>query len=258
MQLTDIDYVCCVPAALELPCTVYKYRKVSKRLVQSLREGQIYLAKPESFNDPFEPERIFSGSAFSVELARTVHEAGVLCLCKSNDNLPMWSYYGDALKGLAIGYDMAHLVRSLAPVAPSPNDLSPRWRYVFGLDYRDDGLSLVKEVDLLRNDARTDNERQKMFATKATAFSHEDECRVVVQPSADSSPEYAWSGHGLYRYAPEAVREIVFGELMTESGRRAIMEVMVGREVSYFNAVRHKDSFKIRVEPVSSAGLLVG
>lgn len=262
--MTDIPYVCSVPAELELPGTVYKYRSVSvdvkerERLLQSLRDGQVWLAKPDSFNDPFEPERIFSGSAFSVELARAVHEAGVLCLCKSNDNLPMWSYYGGALKGLAIGYDMANLVGSLEPVLPSPNDLSPRWRYFFDLDYRDDGLSLVQEMDLLRNDSLTDAERRKMFATKAAAFSHEDECRVVVQPSADSSPEYAWSGYGLYRHAPEAVREIVFGELMTEPDRRAIMEVMAGRDVSFFYAVRSKDSFRIHVEPVSPASLLVG
>ena len=36
------------------------------------------------------------------------------------------------------------------------------------------------------------------------------------------------------------------------------MAVMAGRDVTYFNAVRYRDSFKIRVEPVSPAGLLAG
>ena len=116
MSLSDIDNVCCVPHGLTLPDTVYKYRAVNDYVFKSLQDGQVWLAKPDTFNDPFEPERIFSGSTFSDALARDVREAGVLCLCKRNDNLAMWSYYGNALKGIAIGYDLAKLVRSLEPV----------------------------------------------------------------------------------------------------------------------------------------------
>lgn len=252
MSLSDVDDVCCVPYGLTLPDTVYKYRAVNDYVFKSLQDGQVWLAKPDTFNDPFEPERIFSGSTFSDALARDVRESGVLCLCKRNDNLAMWSYYGNALKGIAIGYDLAKLVRSLEPVTFTQNECSPRWRYVYDLAYRDDGLSLIEEMRLLNTADDRALEYQKMFATKAAVFGHEEECRVVVPPSPDQPhtwPEHAWSGHGLYQHATDAVKEIIFGELVTEQDRQAIMEIMVGREVRFFNAVRDKARFGIRIEP---------
>lgn len=253
MSLSDIDNVCCVPHGLTLPDTVYKYRAVNDYLFKSLQDGQVWLAKPDTFNDPFEPERIFSGSTFSDALARDVREAGVLCLCKRNDNLAMWSYYGDALKGIVIGYDLAKLVGSLEPVTFTQNECSPRWRYVYDLAYRDDGLSLIEEMRLLNTADDRALEYQKMFATKAAVFGHEEECRVVVPPSPDQPhtwPEHAWSGHGLYQYATDAVKEIIFGELVTEQDRQAIMDMMAGREITFFNAVRDKTRFGISIDPV--------
>lgn len=255
MSLSDIDNVCCVPYCLTLPDTVYKYRAVNDYLFKSLQDGQVWLAKPDTFNDPFEPERIFSGSTFSDALARDVREAGVLCLCKRNDNLAMWSYYGNALKGLAIGYDLANLVRSLEAVTFTQNECSSRWRYVYDLAYRDDGLSLIEEMRLLNTQEERAREYQMMFATKAAAFDHEDECRIVVPPSPDQPdtwPEHAWSGHGLYQHSLDAVKEIVFGELVTDQDRQAITQIMVGRDVAFYDAVRDKTRFMIQIQPVVS------
>lgn len=250
MKVTEINYVYSVADQHELPDTVYKYRAVNEFLYSSLLLNQIWFAQPDSFNDPFEPERIFSDSPFSKALDRSVREAGVLCLCKRNDNLPMWSYYGNALKGLAIGYDLTTLVGDLKPVFPSNDELSPRWRYVYNMAYRGDGQSQIQEMDLLDDDKKRAHEYQKMFATKAAEFTHEDECRVVIPPSPDSAIEYAWPGHGLYRHRPEAVKEIVFGERMAEQNRQVIMKIMAGRDIRFRNAVRDRSEFKIRLEPV--------
>lgn len=255
MKLTGIPNVSPVPAELDLPKTVYKYREVNQFLLSSLLLNQVWLAKPETFNDPFEPERIISGSAFGKTLKRDVREAGVLCFCKSNDNLAMWSYYGSALKGIAIGYDLENLVRILYPVTPSQNECITRSRYVYDLHYRDDGLNLIEEMSLLKTVKEREREYQKMFATKAAAFGHEEECRVVVPPSPDQPdtwPEHAWSGHGLYQHSPDAVKEIVFGELVTEQDRQAIIKIMAAHEVAFFNAVRDKTSFKIQVQRIVS------
>lgn len=253
MKLIGIKEVSPVPDDLDLPETVFKYREVNQFLFSSLLLNQVWLAKPDTFNDPFERERIFTDSPFGKTLNRDVREAGVLCLCKRHDNLAMWSYYGDALKGIAIGYDLASLVRSLLPVEPAQDKLQSRWRYVYDLSYRDDGLGLIRDENLLGTREKRALEYQKMFATKAAAFSHEEECRVVVPPSVDQPgtwPEHVWSGHGLYQHKPNAIKEIVFGELVTEQNRQAVMKIMAGREVTFFNAVRDMSSFKIQVKPV--------
>ena len=204
------------------------------------------MAKPETFDDPFEPQRIFSQTLFGSELARNVEEAGVLCLCKNKGNLPMWSYYGDGLRGVAVGYDLEVLLKDLEPLE-TRLDESPTWKYVFEVNYDSDGQRPVDEMALLRNDHLTSEERQLMFATKHSAFDHEDECRVVVQPSADSQPSYAWPGYGVYKHAPEAVKELVFGELTPESDREALRQLLAGRQIEFFEARRSTRSFDIEI-----------
>ncbi|MBM5572271.1 MULTISPECIES: DUF2971 domain-containing protein [Deefgea] len=248
MKPAVINYVCPVPESLELPDTVYKYRAVNDYLFRSLLLNQIWLAKPSSFNDPFEPERIFSDTPFSKALERNIRESGILCLCKNGFNLPMWAYYGDGLKGVAIGYDLAKLLDSLEPLTPSNTECSKRWKYVFDLAYDDAELSQIDEFALLNNDQQTDAERQKMFALKSSSFNHEEECRIVVQASPDSSPEYAWVGHGLYSHAPNAIKEIIFGELISKQDKDAVMKLIEGRDICIRDAVRDKKSFKIRIE----------
>ncbi|WP_237046180.1 DUF2971 domain-containing protein [Aquipseudomonas alcaligenes] len=249
MSLININYVCPVPSTLELPRIVYKYREANELLLRSLLLNQVWLAKPESFNDPFEPERIFSGSNFSGALDRDIRESGILCLCKSNSNLPMWSYYGGGLRGVAIGYDLAGLLETLTPVSPSSSECSPRWKYIYDLSYNNEELGEINEIALLQNNHLTDLERQKMFATKSSAYSHEEECRIVVPPSPDSQQGFTWGGHGLYQHDSSAVREIVFGELTSPQDRQAIMQIMAGRDVRFFDATRTKHRFEITVSP---------
>lgn len=247
MKLSEISYVCPVPDTLKLPTLVYKYRTNNNFLIPSLENNQLWLAEPRTFNDPFEPERLFSGSPFSQALDRSIRAAGVFCLCKSRENLPMWSYYGDGLRGLVLGYDLATLLSSIKPLAPTNNECGERWKYVFDLDYRDDDLMEVDEMALLNNDSLTDIERQKMFATKSRAFEHEEECRIVVQPSADRTQEFAWHGHGDYLHSPDALREVIFGELMPEDIRQTIKEILKGRNIQFMKAVRNRQSFRINV-----------
>lgn len=245
----QIHNVCPVPSTLDLPGIVYKYREVNEFLFRALLLNQVWLAKPESFNDPFEPERIFSGSKFSVALDRDIRESGILCLCKSNSNLPMWSYYGSGLRGIAIGYDLAELLKTLTPTTPSASECTPRWKYIYDLIYTNEELAEIDEAVLLQNNHLTGIERQKMYATKSHAYSHEEECRVVVPPSPDSQQGFAWSGFGLYQHAPSAVREIVFGELTSLQDRQAIMQIMAGQDVRFFDATRTKQRFEITVSP---------
>ena len=251
MNLSSIDYVCPVPFNLALPEIVYKYRETNEFLLKSLIMNQVWLAKPDSFNDPFEPERIFSGTAFSQALNRDIRDSGILCLCKRNSNLPMWSYYGNGLRGVAIGYRLAELVRSLNPVNPANNENTPRWKYIYDLNYHDEELTEINEMALLQNDHMTDSERQKMFATKSNYYVHEEECRIVVPPSPDTQEEFSWSGYGLYQHASNAVREIVFGELVTDQDRQAIIKVMADRDILFFDASRNKKRFEIIVTPQS-------
>lgn len=246
----QINNVCPVPPTLDVPEVIYKYREINEFLFRSLLLNQVWLAKPASFNDPFEPERIFSGSNFSRALSREIQESGVLCLCKSNTNLPMWSYYGGGLRGLAIGYDTEKLLSTLKPANPSKNECTPRWKYVYDLDYNDDDLSEIDESSLRQGGNLKAIELQKMFATKSHAYSHENECRIIVPPSPDSRDEFAWSGFGLYQHDRSAIREVVFGELMSSQDRQAVIKILTDCNIQFFEATRSKQRFEITISPL--------
>lgn len=252
MKLIGLNCVSPVPDDLDLPSFVYKYRSVNEHLFRSLLLNQVWLARPGDFNDPFEPERQFMASAgseaFTATLARDIREAGVLCLCKSNNNLPMWSYYGNGLRGVAIGYDLKALLENLRPVSATQNECTPRWKYVFDLNYQDKSPEKIDDQALLVNDSGMARQRANMFATKSRAYEHEDECRIVVRPSPDETPEFCWVGHGLYQHAPEAIREIVFGELTPEQDRQAIIAILSNRNITFKVAVRSKERFAVETQ----------
>ena len=247
----NINNVYLVPPNLVLPEIGYKYREINDNLLCSLQHNTIWFAQLESFNDPFEPARIFSETPYGNALKMDIDGSGVLCLCKSNLNLPMWSYYGNGLRGITIGYNTEELLRTLEPVHPHKNELTPRWRYVFDMKYDDSELGRIEEMNLLLNNEMTDLERQKMFATKSNAYNHENEFRIVIQPRAifiDENPKPQWmSTSGLYKHSQESIKEIIFGELCSSPDRKLIKQILASKKVNYKEVVRSKNNFTIEL-----------
>jgi hypothetical protein len=229
---------------------LYKYREVNQRALCSLILNQLFFARAADFNDPFEASKRFDGARFQPEtLRRQVDDAGIVCLCQSAENLAMWSYYGNGLRGFSIGYDLKRLLETLEPVQLGERECTPRWRYVHKVEYLAGSPSDVNEELLLNGTLQAKGiEWQKMFATKSTTFEHEDEYRVVIHPSPDRDPPYLWSGHGLYRHSPDAITEIVLGELMSEQDEAAIRGLMAGRSVQFLRARRDENSFAVVLE----------
>ncbi|WP_081666752.1 DUF2971 domain-containing protein [Laribacter hongkongensis] len=246
LNLQDVSPV---PTDLDLPSTVYKYREINDRLYESITLNQIYIPAPSTFNDPFDSSKILSRTAFGEILHRNINESGMLCLCKFADNLPMWAYYGDGLKGVSIGYDLKMLLHSLKPLKPNPNEYSPRYRYVFDVQYCSGKMEPIREYGLLNND---DREIQKMYATKSTAFQHENECRIMVPASPDINGDCTWVGYGMYTHAPEAIKEIIFGIGVLNEKKQAIMEMLKNRNISFKQAIPIKENFGLTIEPLTA------
>ena len=249
MNAISIPYVYPAPSDLNVPEKLYKYREINEILFKSLLMNQVWFSKPDSFNDPFEPHRIFAETAYGGALGRDFRESGILCLCKRKDDLPMWSYYGAGLRGVAIGYDTERLLRSLAPENPHKNEKVTRWKYVFDMQYSNSTISEVNGQALIDGGIDKYQEHQKIFATKSESFSHEDEIRIVIRPNAKQDTENFRVGHGLYNHSEDSVAEIVFGELVSKQNREAIIKAMLGRSVELFTARRMKDRFEIFIEP---------
>jgi len=232
----EIDYVQLVPSGIKLPDVLYKYREVNKNSLSSLLCSQVYFSKPEDFNDPYEPEKIFEDSLFGSVLDRTVRESGILCLCIEPENLYMWSHYASALKGFAIGYDTSKLLKSVAP---------EKCKHVYEISYDNAEISAIQTQQIIQcNFDAKDPEKMKMFAKKAGVFSHEKEMRIVIEPG----PDFEYCGYGLYDYDPDAISEIIFGELIPDNDEKLIRAALNGQNIVFKRAVRSKNKFKIELE----------
>ena len=237
--------------------TLFKYREVNQRSLCSLILSQVWLSRLEDLNDPFEVGARFDGALFTGQNCeqpkREIREAGVLCLCNSAKNLAMWSYYGNGLRGFAIGYDLKLLSKELAPVQCAETECTTRWHYIYRVEYLPDLPGAIDEKSWVYGDHKTKTvEWQKMFGTKSTTFEHEDEYRIVVPPSASTNPPYCWSGHGLYQHNPAAISEIVLGELIHEQDEAAIRSIMAGRSVTFLRATRVEGEFRLELKDAAA------
>lgn len=231
-----MEKVSFIPSNVLVPSILYKYREVNKYSLSSLLCNQVFFAKPQDFNDPYEPLKVFEESDFGAVLQRNVNDAGILCLCGEPTNLAMWSYYGAALKGIAIGYKTDTLLESVAP---------EEFKAVYQVNYDSLAVPFIETAEIIKSNPEERNPQEvKMFATKADAFRHENEFRIVI--GADANFEYP--GYGLYDHAPDAIAEIIFGELITDGDVKLVREALRGRDVVFKRATRCKSEYKIEIQ----------
>lgn len=250
MPISEINYLKVVPDLFEPPNILYKYRSINDEYLNNLLAShEVYFSCLEKFNDPFELAKNLSGSPLEKSVHRDIKEAGVFCLCNTNDNLLMWSYYGGGLNGIAIGYDINILLRTLKPISPNMLEKIKRIKFIYKVSYSNQIFSKINEMDLLNNDESTEKTRIQLFASKPTAFEHEDEVRVVFEPSP-STPDHTrwWRGDGVYLHSPDAIKEVILGELISNIDEQKILDILAGREVVIKRAVRSQTEYKIIIK----------
>ncbi len=216
----EINYVHFVSDARNLPQVLYKYREFGGYALEGLINSSLYFSDPHSFNDPFEPVKALDQSPFQTRMYHQLRNSGILCLSDSPTSLPMWSYYGGALKGFCAGYSSRKLLETTEPQS---------WKHVYKIDYREVPHSSIDSEKLVSEEyADKDPELVKIFATKHIAFEKENEYRLVIEPKV--SKELGEPAVGLYSHSPDALEEIIFGALTPENQITALRAIFENRK----------------------------
>ena len=123
------------------PALLFRYRQPTKWTLEEISKQQIYIAKPDELNDPFEcsarvvwdaellrkkfveehapkyglsrleAEEQFDarhrdgGEELSRSTAELIKQTGIICMSAIPNSIRMWSYYAMAHEGICIGYD---------------------------------------------------------------------------------------------------------------------------------------------------------
>ena len=247
------------------PDNLYKYQTLSAHSLASLANQTIWLAKPASFNDPFdcaltldrakykesvmhaitvaleraEPQGlkhehlrdIWPGDAEAFEefrdrLRNLFQHAGICSFSSLPDHLLMWSHYASHHQGFCVEYDCREGTNLRKMARP--------------VQYMDSVPSLsAADFAPPNNSSAID----AMWLTKAKCWSYEEEWRIINMER----------GNNLFQM-PSKVESIIFGARMPESDRLMIVRTLrYDEDVKFKHAVLKEEQFAIEISSFDAA-----
>ncbi len=229
---------------------LYKYCAYNTNSLAILINSKIWVAKPESFNDPLDCKIRFkskiNSQVFGKYLDRTGRTAGslhkdyeifveglktfrdidmktlgVFSMSQIKDNILMWSHYADQHKGFCIEF-----IRS-------PNNLLGNIEVTQPVNYPCE----YPEVDPLDSSGNIDHSVfRKMLFTKAKDWAYEKEWRLTYDEGDREVP------------LPADISSIIFGLRMPDGHKNTIRNILADQPgVRYQQAIEGEFQFGLRI-----------
>lgn len=154
-------------------------------------------------------------------IADFMQRRGVACFSERNDDLLMWSHYGDRYKGFCLGFS----------TEGEPFTKIRQVQYASRLPTIDVATVLVDRVaDQILND---------LFCTKSEAWAYEKEWRAMHDTAGTS-----------FCYEASALTEVYFGPDMDQQSLEIVCLVLCGQNagVSYYRGARSETDFRVSFE----------
>lgn len=195
------------------PFVLYRFRKIDKRLIESLVSQSLWFAKPNTLNDPFDCQidvegalkraaladtggrkdflsSILSNPEFFETWRSTLDDLGVCCFSSENRDTRLWSHYADEHRGVCLKYQFrtSHFLTekfrltTMGPVQYLPEPLR-KW-------LKDAPMDITKFVEGLVHTC---------LKTKSLAWAYEKEARVFRREQ------------GLFNFSQPFLNQVCFG-----------------------------------------------
>ena len=236
------------------PTNLFKYRKFDKGSIELLLNRELWFAKPESLNDPFEGESSFSEvleavwehypfpenerNEYKEKIEQQLQTTGICSFSKTRKNQLMWSHYADEHKGLCIGFNE----RLLRPIGSCiyPIDVTYQADYPFE--------DIIKRFKYFEQYPGVNNKNSiagdifySVLGTKYSSWKYEKERRLVFQNSQ------------AVKFPERAVNSIAFGLRMAERDKLTLRKLLSGSEwkhVKWYQAVKSKTKYALEFEKI--------
>jgi Protein of unknown function (DUF2971) len=233
---------------------LFKYRSLADQCAEKYAESfvtqpALWFAAAHSLNDPFElrPVHTINGKPLPADIsadlnASLIEHAGVCCLSRVNDSIPMWSYYADKHSGFCVGFDAEGLaqVGDLA-VEVQYGNAYPTLEFL-GID-----LNRLHEGVTLRH-----------MTTKSSQWAHEQEVRLLSLSRSFYRPQRAepaigHHGPGRHVYAAHLLRSVIFGARMDADRRSRVRSWAEsrGHGVEFYECLLSQDAFRIDLSRIA-------
>jgi len=165
-------------------------------------------------------QQIADGAQKAIDTAKKnfLDTKGVTCFSEANENLLMWSHYGDKYRGFCLEFrtefEPFNKLKKVEYVAEMPT-----------LSTRDIGLNVEHGMAI-----------EKLFCTKSTDWSYEMEWRVIHANAKQ-----------VYTYRPEALKAIYFGPRMPDQNVDLLCLILYSQipDVRLFRGKKNPQSFRV-------------
>lgn len=189
---------------------VYKFIGCSEYLFRTLINGEIRLAPPSFFNDPFDCpiERLLDNEEDNKDAMDKIYKECLRVTCftvpNKDDNreedILLWSHYADSHKGVCIKYEIN--------CDKLPNDESS-FSCLLDIDYNTPDFFSINEDECYR----------KVFSAKANCWKEESELRLIYFDCNASSGYHPIK-------IPGRITDIYFGLKCNSEHVKTIMKVL--------------------------------
>lgn len=236
----------------KLPSNLYRYDPLNKYSFHNLIKSQIFLNRPENFNDPLEflsqicpkkttptpkgrnPKRIPAGanvnfsSVHRMSLEQHLSNYGCYCLSHQQNNILMWAHYTQGHQGFCLEFDCSQ--------KPFNNSLKVNYSHetpIITNSYLPEAESSLKEDKTLK----------QLLTTKSIHWQYEEEFRIL-KPIRKPKDQ-------ILRYPPEALKSVYFGIKMSQFLRYVLYKILSDQnpQTKFFNTRLSEKSYEFS-EPV--------
>lgn len=232
--------------------SIFKYREFNKSSIELLVNQELWFAKPDTLNDPFEcqmmmPEMLNSiwrhydiekseQKKISSFLEGHLGDVGICSFSRVRQNQLMWSHYSDEHKGFCIGFSEESLKNDLNPVHSQPVDYQDELPYEGVIERIKEFKVNPPIVPQFGNSANSiaGDILSSSIGVKYTNWEYEEEIRLVKMK------------FGAYKFQTSSVVSIAFGLKMSPRDKSTLKKLLSGSEWSHllwFQAQKLPDKF---------------
>ncbi len=244
---------------------LYKYLHPD-RAADLLQHRLIRFTQPSSFNDPFDSKPCFDSvveSEFIEEVCQlddpeetqrfraqvieafqepevkdwytsgTLNNIAILCLAERPENILMWAHYARSDQGLVVGLDVDH--------ASLKNRADGETRRCQKVSYT---------LDRPKRETLTELTAQEAFYSKSPEWGYEQEWRILDGVVHADEVRGADKSVYLFRFDPQAVREVILGARMQEESVRLVTDALKHQDYKHVRLQRaemHPEQYRVTI-----------
>lgn len=228
-----------------IPPTLYKYREPNTNTTRLLKDGELYFSSTDGFEDKNEKSCFkFTQAVYITDKNNTVRKItpeenkqrylkslksgktelyGVLSLCESPTEDPMWQQYGGDGHGLCIGFEWDKIEQNHFGSWPPVKNKPSKVRYV------DEPLVITARYVTM-------TQWIEIYNTKYLEYAFEKEWRMFYK-----------TGKFIHESVRHAISEIVFGYNMSNAMILEIINLVKDLpEIKFFKAQKLGDVIQLK------------